>query len=183
MTGNPGSPPPVPGARLLVDRQAVEAALDRLAGAIQPVVRREPCVLLGVLLGGMVPLAQLSGRLQGNFVLDACRVRRYGDAFRGGTPEWLLPPQADMRDRHVFVVDDIHDEGVTLQFVRARCLALGASRVTTTVLVRKRHDRPQTGPPPDLAGLEVGDEYVFGRGMDYRGQWRHLPDIWGLPVP
>jgi hypoxanthine phosphoribosyltransferase len=174
--------PPVPGSRLLVPRAEVDSAFTRLAVATQPLVVRDTCVLLGVLLGGLLPLAQLAARLEGDFLLDTCRIGRYGDASRGGVPQWHARPRVELRDRHVVIVDDIHDEGVTLDFLVRYCEQAGARRVTTVVLVRKRHSRPVTGRDPDIAGLEVGDEYVFGCGMDYQGHWRHLPDIWGLPA-
>jgi hypoxanthine phosphoribosyltransferase len=172
--------PDVPGARLLVDRGAVDKAFGRLAAAIQPLVAREPCVMLGVLLGGLVPLARLAGQLHGDFVLDTCRVGRYGDATRGGIPQWLAQPRADLRDRHVLLVDDIYDEGLTLEFIGHHCRQAGARRVTTVVLVRKIHSRTVAAIQPDFVGLEVGDEFVFGCGMDYRGHWRHLPEIWAV---
>jgi hypoxanthine phosphoribosyltransferase len=172
--------PDVPGARLLVDRSAVDAAFGRLAAALQPLVEREPCVMLGVLLGGLMPLARLAGQLRGDFVLDTCRVGRYGDATRGGIPQWLAQPRAALRDRHVLLVDDIYDEGLTLEFIAHHCRQAGASRVTTVVLVRKIHSRAVAAVQPDLVGLEVGDEFVFGCGMDYRGHWRHLPEIWAV---
>lgn len=172
--------PNVPGARLLVDRAAVDAAFDRLVAALQPLIEREPCVMLGVLLGGLVPLARLAGQLTGDFVLDTCRVGRYGDAMRGGIPQWLAQPRAELRDRHVLLVDDIYDEGLTLEFIAHHCRQAGARQVTTVVLVRKRHSRAVAGIKPDLVGLEVGDEFVFGCGMDYQGHWRHLPEIWAV---
>lgn len=172
--------PDVPGARLLVDRAAVDAAFDRLVAGLQPLVAGEPCVLLGVLLGGLLPLARLASRLQGDFVLDTCRVGRYGDATRGGIPQWLAQPRAELRDRHVLLVDDIYDEGLTLEFIAHHCRQAGARRVTTAVLVRKLHSRALAGVQPDFVGLEVGDEFVFGCGMDYRGHWRHLPEIWAV---
>ena len=172
--------PNVPGSRLLVPRDAIDAAFMALAAAVQPLVEEKPCVLLGVLLGGLLPLARLSSALKGDFVLDTCRVGRYGDATRGGAPRWLAEPRADLRGRHVLVVDDIYDEGVTLEFLARHCRQAGASQVTSVVLVRKRHARPLAGIEPDLVGLEVGDDYVFGCGMDYRGHWRHLPDIWAV---
>lgn len=173
--------PTVPGARLLVARGDVDAAFGRLAAATQTLVDRDPCVLLGVLLGGLLPLARLASRLQGDFVLDTCRVGRYGDATRGGILKWLAQPCVELRDRHIVLVDDIYDEGVTLDFLVRHCQQAGARRITTVVLVRKRHARARAGLQPDLVGLEVGDEYVFGCGMDYQGHWRHLPGIWGLP--
>ena len=173
--------PTVPGSRLLVSRGDVDAAFARLVAATQLLVDRDPCVLLGVLLGGLLPLARFAGQLQGDFVLDTCRVGRYGAATRGGIPQWLAQPRAELRDRHVVLVDDIYDEGITLEFLVRHCQEAGARHITTVVLVRKRHGRAQAGVQPDLVGLEVGDEYVFGCGMDYQGHWRHLPEIWGLP--
>jgi hypoxanthine phosphoribosyltransferase len=139
-------------------------------------------VLLGVLLGGLVPLARLASRLNGDFMLDTCRVGRYGNATRGGELQWVAKPGLDLHDRHVVIVDDIYDEGLTLEFLAHHCRQAGARRVTTVVLVRKRHGRAMNRREPDIAGLDVGDEYVFGCGMDYQGHWRHLPEIWGLPA-
>ncbi len=172
--------PSVPGARRVVAREAVDAAYDRLAAALQPLVDREPCVLLGVLLGGLIPLARLATRLEGDFLLDTCRAGRYGTATRGGAPAWLAAPTTDLGGRHVLLVDDIWDEGVTLDFIARHCRDAGARQVTTVVLVRKRHGRGLTGFQPDFTGLEVGDEFVFGCGMDYQGRWRHLPDLWAV---
>jgi len=127
-----------------------------------------------------MPLARLAGQLRGDFVLDTCRVGRYGDATRGGIPQWLAQPRAELRDRHVLLVDDIYDEGLTLEFIAHHCRQAGARRVTTVVLVRKIHSRAAAAVRPDFVGLEVGDEFVFGCGMDYRGHWRHLPEIWAV---
>lgn len=172
--------PDVPGARRVVDRGEVDAAYRRLVTALQPRIDEGGCVLLGVLLGGLLPLARLASALSGDFVLDTCRVGRYGAATQGGEPRWLAPPQGPLAGRHVILVDDIYDEGVTLDFIAARCRQDGARQVTSAVLVRKRHSRAITGPGPAYAGLEVGDEFVFGCGMDYQGRWRHLPDIWAV---
>jgi hypoxanthine phosphoribosyltransferase len=173
--------PPVAGARLVVTTLQVEAAWRRLATSIQPSVAAGDCVLLGLLLGGAVPLVRVAGLLDGDFMIDVCRVGRYGDGTRGGSPQWTSLPRVDMRGQHVILVDDIFDEGLTLEFVAGYCREQGASRVSTAVLVRKRHDRAVADLVPDHVGLEVGDEYVFGCGMDYRGRWRHLDAIWGLP--
>jgi len=174
--------PPVPGSRVLVSRPEVDAAFGRLVAVTQPLVAGGQCVLLGVLLGGLVPLARLVSQLHGDFVFDTCRVGRYGDAIRGGIPRLLAKPHVNLRDQHVVIVDDIHDEGITLDFLARHCESAGARRVTTLVLVRKQHARRIIGREPDIAGLEVGDEYLFGCGMDYQGHWRHLPEIWGLPA-
>jgi hypoxanthine phosphoribosyltransferase len=156
----------------------VEAAWARLAGDIQPLVAGGDLVLLGILLGGAVSLVQISSRLQGDFRMDACRVSRYGHGIRGGELRWLAPPALSLAGRDVVVVDDIFEEGWTLDFVARHCRELGARSVRTAVLVRKRHDRPVAPVVPDFVGVETGDEFLFGCGMDYQGRWRHLPAIW-----
>ncbi len=139
-------------------------------------------MLLGVLLGGAVPLVRIAGLLQGDFLIDVCRVGRYGHATRGGTPQWICPPRLAMDRQHIVLIDDIFDEGLTLEFIAAYCRQQGVRKLSTVVLVRKRHDRASGALEPDHVGLEVGDEYVFGCGMDYQGRWRHLDAIWGLPA-
>jgi hypoxanthine phosphoribosyltransferase len=171
---------PMPGASRVHSAAAVAKAYQELAAGIQPRVDEGRCVLLGVLIGGLVPLVEIARRLGGDLVLDVCRVSRYGDALRGGEPRWLMLPGQELEGRDVVLVDDIYDQGVTLSFVAEHCHGRGARSVRIAALVRKRHGRALAGPLPDLVGLEVGDEYVFGCGMDYRGRWRHLPDIWAV---
>jgi len=169
-----------PQATIVVPEADVQKAYDRLAVHLQRVIDVNNCVLLGVMLGGMIPTASLAARLKGDYLLDYCQVSRYRGGEQGGELQWLQPPRAELRDRTVLLVDDIFDEGLTLEYVIGACLELGASSVVSTVLVRKRHNRVATDLRPDHVGLEVDDRYVFGCGMDYRYHWRHLPEIWAL---
>jgi len=169
-----------PNAEIVATAADVRQAYLRLATGLQPVVAAEDCVLLGVLLGGLIPMARLAGMLSGDFLMDYCQVSRYREAIHGGELDWLQPPQVDLTGRTVLLVDDIYDEGITLECVARACCELGAGRVLSAVLVRKRHDRTAVERQPDLVGLEVDDRYVFGCGMDYRRRWRHLPAIYAL---
>jgi hypoxanthine phosphoribosyltransferase len=171
---------PPPGARLVVPAAEVEAAWQRLAALIQPHVTRESCVLIGVLIGGMVPLVRIASLLRGDFVMDYCHVTRYRGATTGGESHWVQPPHQPLAGRTVILVDDIFDEGHTLAELRRHCLAEGAAKVLAAVLVRKRHERPLADSLPEYVGLEIGDEYVFGCGMDYHERWRHLGAIYAL---
>ena len=173
--------PPFPGARLVASPETVHKAWQRLAAGVQPHVDSGPCLLLGVLVGGMVPLVQITGRLHGDFLIDYCHLTRYVGGTSGGAIHWLQRPHQDLRGLTVVLVDDIFDEGHTLAELRRYCESAGARRVLVTVLVRKRHSRPVADLKPDLWGLEVDDEYVFGCGMDYRQHWRHLDAIYAVP--
>ena len=170
------------GSELLVDAAGVQAAIDRLAAGLQPFIDTGDCVLLTVMLGGMLPAAWIASRLNGDYELDYCHLTRYRGRESGGELEWKRKPGADLQGRTVLIVDDIYDEGVTLEHLRNECVGLGAARVVTAVLVEKAHGRA-SGRRPDLAGLTVPDRYVFGAGMDYRHRWRHLQGIHALPEP
>ena len=179
--GSPASPsPPVSGAIQVVSAARVAKAYDDMAGWVQSFVDEADCVLLGVMLGGMVPLLEVTRRLHGDFLLDYCHVTRYRGDTQGGQPEWRQPPGSDLKGKTVVIVDDIFDEGITLDYVVSACRELGAHRVKSVFLVRKRHDRVVTSVRPDFVGLEVDDQYVFGCGMDYRNRWRHLQEIYAL---
>ena len=176
---------PMPGATLVASRQTVDETYARLAVGIQSIVseaeiNESECVLLGVMTGGMVPLVRLAELVEGDYLMDNCHVSRYRVELTGGNLEWHQSPHIELTGKTVVIIDDIFDEGLTLDYVATACHSLGAGRVVTVVLVRKLHDRVKTKMCPDLVGLEVGDHYVFGCGMDYRNRWRHLSAIYAL---
>lgn len=125
-------------------------------------------------------MVHLANRLDGDFALDYCRVSRYRGQMTGGELQWVQAPHLDLKDKTVIIVDDIFDEGFTLEYVADQCRARGACRVVTVVLVRKNHRRVRSTLRPDFVGLVVEDAYVFGAGMDYQHRWRHLPGIWAV---
>ncbi len=168
------------GVEQVADAAEVQAAVGRLAAGLQPFVDTEDCVLLTVMLGGMIPAAWVAGRLTGDYELDYCHLTRYRGHETGGRLQWRQKPGAKLAGRTVLVVDDIYDEGITLEYLRNECLRLGAARVVTAVLVAKDHGRDAGRRRPDFIGLIVPDRYVFGAGMDYRHRWRHLPEILAL---
>jgi hypoxanthine phosphoribosyltransferase len=77
------------------------------------------------------------------------------------------------------VIDDILDEGLTLQAILDDCRKQGASEVHSAVLVKKLHER-NIGTEADYVGLEVEDRYVFGFGMDYKEYLRNAPGIFAV---
>lgn len=169
-----------PNAEVVATEADVQRAYERLAVELQPAIFADECVLLGVLMGGLLPMARLSCMLRGDFEMDYCQVSRYRGGTHGGDFEWVHAPRTDLKSKTVLLIDDIFDEGVTMDYVVRACRELGAARVVTVALVRKRHDRVAVDMRPDLVGLEVDDRFVFGCGMDYRHRWRHLPSIYAL---
>jgi hypoxanthine phosphoribosyltransferase len=166
-------------AQCMYTRAEVDAAFDRMAADISTALSGSNPLLLAVLVGGMYPVVQLAMRLSFPYQLDSAHVTRYRGQLTGGDVEWRSQPRLPVAGRVVLVVDDILDEGVTLAQVMRECTRLGATRVLSAVLARKRHPRPTIG-RADYHGLEVGDRYVFGCGMDYKEYFRGLPEIYAV---
>ena len=95
----------------------------------------------------------------------------------------MSKPEISLQGRTVLVIDDILDEGHTLEQVLEFCRDAGASRVFSAVLIEKQHDRRIPGISADFVGLQVEDKYVFGFGMDYRNYLRNLNGIYALGAP
>ncbi|MDX1568853.1 MAG: hypoxanthine-guanine phosphoribosyltransferase [Xanthomonadales bacterium] len=168
-------------AELVVSAAEVEAAYDRMAAEINGQYGEEPLLLLTVMNGGMIAAAHLAVRLNMPVQLDYLHVSRYRGATRGGDElHWIHRPQHELADRNLLIVDDILDEGPTLGAIIRYCEEHGAASVRSAVLVAKRHDRRVPGIHADFVGLEVEDRYLFGCGMDYKDDFRHLPAIYAI---
>ncbi len=164
-------------ADLLHTPEAVAAAYDAMAAAMSADLEDRNPLLVGVMVGGVVPLAELIQRLPFPLEIDYLHASRYRGDTRGGDVHWVAIPQSPLAGRSVVLVDDILDEGTTLAHIRAYCLSQGAREVRTAVLVHKDHERKPHIQRADYTGLEVPDRYVFGCGMDYRGFLRNAPGI------
>jgi hypoxanthine phosphoribosyltransferase len=166
-------------AELLHSAEAVNAAVERVAGQIAQRLADKNPLLLCVLNGGVPFAGQLMMRLRFPLDFDSIRVTRYGQETSGGALSWLALPQTPVEGRTVLLVDDILDEGLTLAAIVERLREQGAAACYTAVAVekRKRGEKPLQA---DFVALTVPDRYVFGYGMDVRGKWRNLPAIYAL---
>jgi hypoxanthine phosphoribosyltransferase len=166
-------------AELLYPEEEVQAALRKVAGEINAVLAETQPLVLSVMGGAVVFTGQLLPLLDFPLDFDYVHVSRYGDARQGGRMHWKVEPRETVRDRVVLVLDDILDEGHTLEALRERVMGLGARRFYSAVFADKRHgrDKPIRA---DFVGMEVPDRFVFGYGMDIEGAWRNLPAIYAV---
>lgn len=168
-------------AECLVDAAAMEAAYDRLAVAIRTDLAESLPLVLVVMTGGVIAAGKLLPRLDFPLEIDYLHATRYGQATAGGELRWLARPRHSLAGRHVLVIDDIFDEGVTLKAIVEACQLEGAASVRCAVAVNKVHARKVAGFMPDYIGVEVADRFLVGEGMDYRGYFRNLNGIHALP--
>jgi hypoxanthine phosphoribosyltransferase len=153
----------------------VITAIDRVAVRLSVALADENPLILCVLNGGLPFTGALMQRLQFPLTLSYVHVGRYRDATTGGELTWHARPQEKINGRHVVLVDDILDEGVTLTALETWCQEEGASAVTSVVLMEKGASGRAT-----FAALPCPDRYVFGWGMDFEGYWRNLTAIYAL---
>ena len=168
-------------ADCLWSEQQVERAIESVAQHIEADLGEKSPVVLTVMNGGMIFSAKLVMRLSIPLEMDYIQVSRYGYGLTGKELQWKVTPQNNLEGRTVLVVDDILDEGQTLQAILQACRAQGAAEVRCAVLIDKKHDRKyDPNFKADYTALEIEDRYIFGYGMDYKGYLRNASGIYAV---
>lgn len=160
-------------------KSQIEQAIDQMASAITADLGNKNPLLLCVMTGGLIITGDLLLRLDFPLQYDYIHATRYAGNTRGSTLNWVSKPHSSLKGRHVLIVDDILDEGITLKELVDYCEQQGVESVRTAVLVNKLHERKSIK-TADYEGLTVEDRYVFGYGMDYKGFLRNVPGIYAV---
>ena len=169
-------------ADLLVDRPTIDTAIAGIADAIARDYKGEVPVFISIMNGALPFAGQLAlelGARGQDAQFDYMQASRY-HGETGGELVWKHRPVSALFGRRVILVDDILDEGFTLQGVRQWCLEQGATDVRIAVLTVKKHDRCLPDVQADYAGIELPDRFVFGFGMDVSEALRPLPAIYAM---
>lgn len=166
-------------ADLICGADEVRGAIRDLGGKISAELADTYPLVLAVMGGAVFFAGQLLPLLRFPLDFDYIHVSRYGSSIVGSKVDWRVPPPASVSGRTVLVLDDILDGGTTMAAIRERILSLGAAAFHCAVLTEKTLEatKPVTA---DFVGLRLPDRFVFGCGMDARGYWRNLPEIYAL---
>jgi hypoxanthine phosphoribosyltransferase len=163
--------------RILIDERVIHLRLDAMAEEIEREFPPGPLVVVILLKGAMVFAADLLRRVPRVLEIECLNVASYhGGVESSGVVDFLDRHFPEVRDRHVLLLDDILDTGRTLHAVRQRLLDEGAAGVHSAVLLAKDKARAAKV-AADHVGFEIGDEFVVGYGLDYRGKYRNLPYV------
>lgn len=166
-------------AELLVSHAKMERILDRLAELITAVLARKDPLVLCVMNGAVIAVGLLLPRLRFPLGLDYVHATRYRETTSGGDLEWHYRPASSVRGRHVLIVDDILDEGITLDAIVRACREDGAVSVHTAVLVEKQRQR-RCNFKVDFVGIRLPDRYLYGYGLDYKGYFRNVDAVYAV---
>lgn len=166
-------------AELIRSVDEVQAAVGRVAEAINATLADQHPLVLSVMGGAVVFTGQLLPMLDFPLDFDYLHVSRYGNDKQGGALHWKVAPRENVKGKVVLVVDDILDEGETLHAIRQRVMELGASSFYSAVFADKAKGKSKPI-KADFVGMELPDRFVFGYGMDIHGAWRNLPAIYAV---
>ena len=164
----------------------VEQAVSELANKVnQEIEEGEDCLALVILNGGVVFSGMLLPLLKFNLELDYVHATRYENELSGKQVKWYAEPRSSLKGKHILLLDDIFDHGITLKAIEDYCLKNGAKRVSQIVMATK--DLPESDLEkdivrPKLSALTVPDKYVFGMGMDLHGLHRNAAGIYAVKV-
>jgi hypoxanthine phosphoribosyltransferase len=165
---------------LLVSSEEIEGKVRELGGRINEDYRGESLVLVGILRGAVVFLSDLMREIEVPCEIDFIEVSSYGaGTTTSGVVRILKDLRENITERHVLIVEDIIDTGLTLAYLRRTLLARRPASLEICTLLSKP-SRRRVELDVKYLGFEVPDEFVVGYGIDYAGYYRNLRDIRAL---
>ena len=167
-----------PQLKILISRDEIAKAINRLACEIQRDYQGKQPLLIGVLKGSFVFMADLIRQLDLPPELDFVRLSSYGSARESsGKVRVVQGVKTSIKGRDVLVVEDIVDTGTTISFLLDYLKKKKPASLKLCALADKP-SRRRVPVPIDYCGFSVPDKFVVGYGLDYDERFRNLPDIY-----
>ena len=164
-------------ARVLYHESTILSRLDELAHRITTDYSDKELTVVSILNGSFIFMADLLRRVPLPLQIDSWSVSSYHGMKSRGQIQFRQQEIADVRGRHVLLLDDILDSGLTLRAIKERLAAeSGALSICSCVLLRKNVER-DSATEADYVGFDIPNEFVVGYGLDYNEQYRNLPYI------
>ncbi len=162
---------------VLLDEERVQAGVAELATRISEDYRGLDLLLVGVLKGAVVFMADLSRALTIPHEVDFIATSSYGPATQtSGVVRLLKDLDHEIEGRHVVLVEDIVDTGLTLSYLLANLESRGARSVKLAALLNK-FERRLRDVKIDYLGFDIPDAFVVGYGLDFAERYRNLPYV------
>lgn len=166
--------------RILVSHKEIAEAVDRLACEIERDYQGKQPLLLGVLKGSFVFMADLIRRLDLPLELEFIRLSSYGSARESaGKVRLVQGLRTPVRGRDVLVIEDIMDSGVTTSFLLDYLRKKKPASLKLCTLTHKP-SRCRIPVPIDYLGFTVPNKFIVGYGIDCDEKFRNLPDIYAI---
>ena len=164
---------------VLISKEEIQTRITDIAKDISNKFRDEVPILIGVLNGSFIFISDLMRKLTIDCEMDFIKMSSYAGKESVGTVTLLKDISANITGRHVIIVEDIIDSGLTIKFLHDRLQGALPKSVTIVTLLLKP-EIANLDFKVDYVGFEIPPEFVVGYGLDYNQKLRHLPEIYRL---
>lgn len=166
----------------LFTTEEIQRKIHELGARISADYADKDLLVVGVLKGAIFFMSDLLRSLRISVRMDFIHCTSSSSKEKVGDPvRMFCDIKEDIRGKHVLLVEDIVDSGVTLRYLRQMLQERGPASLKVCVLLDKA-ERRQTQIEADYAGFRIPNKYVVGYGLDYKDRYRNLPYIAVLPV-
>ncbi|MCH7494463.1 MAG: hypoxanthine phosphoribosyltransferase [Candidatus Marinimicrobia bacterium] len=165
---------------LVITKEEIQKKIDELAVELEKDYKTKNPILIGVLNGSFIFMADLIRRLELDCEVDFIKISSYADSTRtSGTVRLIKDISADITGRHVLIVEDIVDTGLTVRFLKRRMEESGTKSVEFVSLLFKETEA-NAGVDIKYIGFHIPDRFVVGYGLDYAQRLRRLESIYAM---
>ncbi|MBU1206188.1 MAG: hypoxanthine phosphoribosyltransferase [Proteobacteria bacterium] len=166
--------------KLLLSEKEVQKKVKALARKISQDFSGKEVLLVGVLKGAFIFMADLARQMTIPVKMDFVRLASYGTGIRSaGKVKLTKDVETPLRGQNVIVVEDIIDTGITLKYL-SRCLKARRPRSLKVVALLDKPGRREVNFHPDYVGFRIDDHFVVGYGLDCAEEYRNLQGIYVL---
>jgi hypoxanthine phosphoribosyltransferase len=162
---------------VLFDRETIAVRVTEMGREISDFYRGQPLTVVVLMTGGMIFAADLVRAMDIPVWIDSIAVASYHGHASSGELKFRSDLKLDVKDRHVLLVDEVFDTGLTLNAVRRRMSSAGALSVKAAVAVVKEVSRSPECIMPEFSGFTAPDRYLIGYGLDSNEDGRQIPFI------
>jgi hypoxanthine phosphoribosyltransferase len=163
--------------RTLISRRQIAATIREIGGRISHDFAGETVILVGILKGATIFLADLARQISLDATFDFLAVSSYGNQKQhSGQVRLVKDLDRSIEGKNVILVEDILDTGLTLTYLKDLLLARRPKALKIAVLLDKKERRLQPV-EVDYVGFEIPNEFVVGYGLDFAEKYRNLPDV------
>lgn len=164
-------------ARVLISREELSETVAALGRQITNDYRGKNLLMVGILRGAVIFFSDLVRHIDLPLEMDFMAVGSYGAATHSsGVVRLIKDLDKSVAGKHLLIVEDIIDTGLTLRYLSENLLTRGPLSLKTCCLLDKP-SRRKIEMEPDYVGIRIPDEFVVGYGLDYQEKYRNLPDI------
>tara|TARA_B100000686_G_scaffold144086_1_gene151593 strand:+ start:14303 stop:14839 length:537 start_codon:yes stop_codon:yes gene_type:complete len=165
--------------KLLFSKDIIDEKVTEIADKISKNFMGKDPIFIGVLNGSFIFLADLIRKITIDCEMDFIKLHSYDGNKSSGNIQLIKDISADIMNRHIILVEDIVDSGLTLKFLKDRLQGAGPKSITVITLLLKP-DVAELDFPIDFIGFEIPPEFVVGYGLDFNQKLRHLDCIYRL---